>query len=309
MKAEFKSESEQLYELLSGTSDTYNQIGAKLGMSGPTVAKRGREMVDKYGLNPSILRTSKRQRYYGKYCHEIKCHRLIFVTASQVKLQSSFYCSEQCRAGYLALPIKPDLVAAYNRMSFEEMARQYGMSLGVLARLFEQYNIEPEEFPENLLVVPAYVEQRKTQRIRPQQRSSYGSTKGGFRKHLGYTVRSSWENNFCLFLKHRGIPFEYEPTAFTFPETTGARTYIPDFKMIINGEEVWCEIKGRIEAKDRTKMKRLDKHYPEVFKRMTYICEKPGCPADISYKKLGLKPFMYYNDLVSEYSTKLKYWE
>lgn len=309
MKSEIKSQSQQLYELLVGTNDTYAQIGVKMGMTAPTVAKKAREIVKQYGLNPSILRTSKNIKMYAKYCHEIKCHQLLYTTAADIKQQLPFYCSERCRHGYEYLPIKQDLVAAYKRMSFEDMAKAYDLSLGMLARLFEQYNIQPEEFPESVLVVPAHIVQRRSHRTKSVQKSGYAGTRGGFRQHLGYTVRSTWENNFCLYLNHKGITFEYEPRTFTFPEARGARSYVPDYKMIVNGQEVWCEVKGRHTADATTKMRRMKKYYPEVFAKMTYVCEKPGCKADIAYKKLGLQPFMYYNDLVKEYSSKLKYWE
>ncbi len=311
MKQEFKSLDEQLYELLVGTNDTYAQIGSKIGISAATVSKKTKEAIDKFGLNPSLARTgaSKKTKMYAKYCYELKCHKLFYVSAAQAKTQQNFYCSKRCQQGYNALPIKQDLVAAYNRMSFMEMADAYDISYGVLARLFEQYNINPTEFPENVLVVPAYIMQRRTEKVNRVRRPVSGISRSGYREHLGFLVRSSWENNFCLYLNHKGIKFDYEPLTFTFPEDRGVRAYVPDFRMYIDGKEVWSECKGRYLSKDGTKMRRMRQYYPEVFENMTYVVEKPGCKADIAYKKLGLQPFAYYNDLVKEYSSKLKHWE
>ena len=305
MSKEIKSQIEQLYLLLTETSDTYAEIGSKLSISASTVSKRAQALVTKYHLNPSILRTSKTKRYYAKYCWNIQCHSILYVTAAQVKKQTSFYCSDICKDGFRPIPTKQDIHNAYNQMSFEEVAEKYNFSLGMMARLFEQFNIQPEDFPENLFVLPAHVVQRQTQKIK-QPKTVYSRTKSGFRTHLGFSVRSGWENNFCLYLMHKDIFFEYESEKFFFPEQTGARVYIPDFKLR-DGTRI--EVKGYLDSAARTKAKRLKKHYPEVFDQTTYVCLKPGCPADLFYKKLGMKPYLYYEDLEKDYGKVLKNWE
>lgn len=131
--------------------------------------------------------------------------------------------------------------------------------------------------------------------------------RGGFREHLGFTVRSSWENNVILWLKHRRIKFEYEPKAFVFPETRGAKSFLPD--LYLPGKDIWIEVKGHFRSTDRTKMRRLKQYYPEIFERMQFIVEKRGCPADVYYKKIGLKPYAYYNEISQEFKDKLSFWE
>jgi len=308
MSDELRSIDEQIYDFLSTSQLTYKEIGERVGCAASTVSSKARKMVKDYNLNPSVLRTSQKTRYYGRYCHNLACHELIYLNTVEIKKNQPGFCSEQCASvNQFKFPSEQQVRNNYKKYGFEKTAKNLRVSYGFLARLFEHYNITPEEFPENVLVTPANVAQRQTQRIK--QRRSYGSSRAGHRKHLGFTVRSSWENNFCLYLNYKNIEYDYEPKVFYFPERTGASSYVPDYRLNLDGKEVWVEVKGRIDSKDRTKMRRLKEHYPEVFNKMTYIAEKPGCKADLSYKKLGLEPFMYYNDLVKEFSSKLKHWE
>lgn len=130
----------------------------------------------------------------------------------------------------------------------------------------------------------------------------------GFREHLGFTVRSSWENNVALWFKHCKKPFEYEPKLFVFEgETRGAKSFLPDF--YLPKEDIWIEVKGHFKSADRTKMRRLKKYHPEIFARMRFIVAKEGCPADLYYKKIGLKPYAYYDELFKKFKGKIEHWE
>jgi AraC-like DNA-binding protein len=300
---------EQIYDFLSSTSMSNDAIAKRLGIAPSTVASHSKKMVEKFNMNPSIVRTSRRTRMFGRYCQNLICHELCYFSEAEIKSGPPFYCSPLCKKNaHIIPPTLNQIQSLYKKNSFQEIADEFGMSLGSLARIFEHHNIEPIDFPENVLVTPANIAQRQTQRIR-QRRSSFSNTRSGFREHLGFTVRSSWENNFCLYLNHKKIRFEYEPKVFYYPEKTGAKSYLPDFKLNVRGKEVWVEVKGRMMSKDRTKMMRLKKHYPDVFSKMTFVVQKPGCDGDISYKKLGLKPFLYYNDLEQEFGHILKHWE
>jgi endonuclease I len=132
-------------------------------------------------------------------------------------------------------------------------------------------------------------------------------SKNHFREHLGIQVRSTYENNFCLYLNHLGIAWEYEPEKFRFPVERGARVFIPDF--YLPDLDIWIEIKGRFTSIDRTKMKRMKKYHPEVFKKMQYVVLKAGTEPDIWYKSIGLKPFVYIDDLKKEFKDVLDNWE
>lgn len=84
-----------------------------------------------------------------------------------------------------------------------------------------------------------------------------------------YYMKSRWERNmarYYQFLKdNKQIrEWEYEPRRFDFPIKRGSNSYLPDFKLTDNaGNTSWVEIKGYMAQKDRTKMKRFLKYYPE----------------------------------------------
>jgi hypothetical protein len=132
-------------------------------------------------------------------------------------------------------------------------------------------------------------------------------SKNHFRPHLGIQVRSTYENNFCLYLNHIGVDWEYEPEKFRFPVERGAKVFIPDF--YLPGEDIWIEIKGRFTSIDRTKMKRMKKYHPEVFAKMQYVVLKEGSEPDVWYKSLGMKPYVYIDQLRKEYKDVLEFWE
>lgn len=99
----------------------------------------------------------------------------------------------------------------------------------------------------------------------------HSSGKGGKRESLGgLYVRSKWEANFALylnFLQQQGKieKWEYEPDTFGFPIKRGSRFYTPDFKVFLKGGYVeYYEIKGYMDQRSATKLKRMKKYYPAV---------------------------------------------
>ena len=93
---------------------------------------------------------------------------------------------------------------------------------------------------------------------------------GGKRGDLGgLYVRSSWEANYARYLnwlKRIGEidRWEYEPDTFEFPVKRGSKYYTPDFK-IWTTEDVYeyHEVKGYMDQKSKTKIKRMGIHYPD----------------------------------------------
>lgn len=81
--------------------------------------------------------------------------------------------------------------------------------------------------------------------------------------------RSDWEYKFALWLqglkaKHVIQNWEHEPETFWFNAIKrGVRSYTPDFKVVNpDGSHYWVEVKGYMDAKSRTKLKRFRKYYP-----------------------------------------------
>lgn len=99
----------------------------------------------------------------------------------------------------------------------------------------------------------------------------YNSYRGW--KKLGekeYYFKSRWEYKYACFLhmvKKNGKIFDwlYEPQIFYFLEIKrGTRSYTPDFKVIfLDGSHCWVEVKGYMDAKSKTKLKRFKKYFPE----------------------------------------------
>jgi len=99
-------------------------------------------------------------------------------------------------------------------------------------------------------------------------------SRGGIRKDLGIYVRSPWEANICRYLnllKSYGsiVSWEYEPHVFEFKKIKrGTREYRPDFRVEYpDGHTEWHEVKGWLDPKSKTQLKRMKKYYPnEIVK-------------------------------------------
>ena len=84
-------------------------------------------------------------------------------------------------------------------------------------------------------------------------------------------LRSSWEYNYALYLdwligKKEILKWEYEAEVFIFHKIQfGTRSYRPDFKVYnLDGTIEYHEVKGWMNAKSKTKLKRMAKYYPEI---------------------------------------------
>ncbi|RLD18718.1 MAG: hypothetical protein DRI69_09825 [Bacteroidetes bacterium] len=102
---------------------------------------------------------------------------------------------------------------------------------------------------------------------------TYGHVKQGRRADLGDTFfRSGWEANFARylnFLQDAGDihHWEYEPETFWFEAIKrGVRSYKPDFKVwdTEDSDPYFYEVKGWMDARSKTKLKRMAKYHPEV---------------------------------------------
>lgn len=108
--------------------------------------------------------------------------------------------------------------------------------------------------------------------FRPGGSNPYSRTKSGKRDDLGgLFLRSAWEANYARYLNWllsigEIQKWEYEPDTFEFHAIRkGTRFYIPDFKITENdGSVVYHEIKGWMDDKSKTKLRRMGKYYPEI---------------------------------------------
>lgn len=90
---------------------------------------------------------------------------------------------------------------------------------------------------------------------------------GGKRKYF----RSRWEANYARYLewlKNKGQikDWHHEPKTFWFDGIKrGCMSYLPDFLVIeVSGKEVYHEVKGWMDDRSKTKIKRMAKYHPSV---------------------------------------------
>jgi len=110
-------------------------------------------------------------------------------------------------------------------------------------------------------------------RERKSSTNRYSRCKAGKREDLGgLFVRSAWEANYARYLdwkQKQGVVhrWEYEPDTFAFHEIRrGLRLYTPDFKVwdTEDAEPYYVEVKGWMDPKSKTRLKRMAKYYPDV---------------------------------------------
>lgn len=97
--------------------------------------------------------------------------------------------------------------------------------------------------------------------------------KGGWREIGGVNkyYRSRWEANYARFLnwlKHQGKikDWKHEPKTFWFEGIKrGCVSYLPDFWVEeLDGTDSFHEVKGWMDDRSKTKIKRMAKYYPNV---------------------------------------------
>jgi len=114
---------------------------------------------------------------------------------------------------------------------------------------------------------------RMTDRIRLSPNSIYSRTQKGWAdigdKH--YYFKSGWELKYANYLEtlRKGnaiMDWEYEPDTFWFEAIRrGVRSYTPDFKLFFDDSTIqYHEVKGWMDAKSKTKIKRMAKYYPDI---------------------------------------------
>lgn len=88
-------------------------------------------------------------------------------------------------------------------------------------------------------------------------------------------LKSNWEKRYALYLdfmkKHKHIvDWEYEPDTFWFDGIKrGTNNYKPDFKVLFpSGNYEYFEVKGFMDKKSLTKIKRMAKYHPNIKLRV-----------------------------------------
>lgn len=104
-------------------------------------------------------------------------------------------------------------------------------------------------------------------------RRDFSHIKAGWYENNGRRIymRSGMELKYAarldLLIKAGEVEsWEYEPETFWFRSIKrGANSYKPDFKVVLkSGAVEYHEVKGYLPPKDKTKLKRMAKYYPDV---------------------------------------------
>ncbi len=116
-----------------------------------------------------------------------------------------------------------------------------------------------------------YTKMVNTQRKKGNYDRKHGSWSSAWRTIGGKTkfFRSSWEANYARYLEYlktegQILEWEHEPETFWFLNILrGARSYLPDFKVTnLDCSHYWVEVKGWMDSRSKTKIKRFAKYYP-----------------------------------------------
>lgn len=90
----------------------------------------------------------------------------------------------------------------------------------------------------------------------------------GGKRHF---YRSRWEYRYALYLQLMKdnkyiLEWYHEPHTFYFEGIKrGTNNYKPDFKVVFpDNNEQWYEVKGYMDAKSKTKIKRMAKYHPDI---------------------------------------------
>lgn len=167
---------------------------------------------------------------------------------------------------------------------------------------------KPRKQPESMKVI------QDLKKTPPKRRgfgrgNAYRSTVSGVAPDIpGIVFRSLWERNFCRILILHKIDWEFEPQSFIFPPNKNGRVeaYLPDFYL---KTDEWVEIKGWLDAKGRSKLRRFKKHYPEEFAKLVVVISRTNTANKTFFTKLGVKKILYYENLRDLYSEKIVNWQ
>lgn len=302
-RGKIKATNEQIIEAYEKFKSV-KKAGEFLGMCGQSVHER----LVRLGLNNKINLFTREDRQflfenYNLYAENGKLEEL----AIKLKRDKTFICNEAKKLGLTnkrrSRRYNCELMINKN-MRWKESNYHSRRALGMkhsqetkdkisLASLEMWKNKTQEQRDEHSMRLS--VSNRKFNQKRLEGRES-ATWKAGWREIGGIKkyYRSKWEANYARylqFLKEKGeiLSWAHEPKTFWFDGIKrGCMSYLPDFHVVNkNGSEEYHEVKGWTDERSATKLKRMEKYFPEV--KLVLIQEK-------SYKTIARSISMMIKD-------------
>lgn len=174
-----------------------------------------------------------------------------------------------------------------NKLTYEELSNALGKNEANICRKMKELGIEKVKMNSKAWgkMTPSKIKERNLKQretkiingtLNPMihQKNPYSRAKGGKRKDLdNIYFRSAWESNIARYYNFIGVKWEFEPKTFIFKDIKrGSVSYTPDF--YLPEEDKWVEVKGWMDGKSKTKLKRFKQQYPEEYKKLELITEK-----------------------------------
>jgi hypothetical protein len=277
---------------------SYEELSLYLGKTGNSIRQRS--------IFLDCVQSVSASKNVYKVCAYAECKRVFKVRHSEYFKKGNIFCSEECfdfnEALFYPGKIEIEALIAQGK-KFDEISSKFKMPQGALYELYLRYSIpgRPEDVAKVLLFNENKKQKEKRNTLLKQTgRSPMSKFRGGYKPHLGVSVRSGWENNVLLWLNHEGIKWEYEPEVFYFSEVKrGTKGYTPD--IWLPKEKVWIEVKGYMSSVDKTKIKRFKKYYPDQFKKLQAITKNDKVDSTKFFKDFGVPIYAYYDDIDKDF--------
>ena len=242
----------------------------------------------------------------GKYFKCDICNKKIYRPLCEIKKEKSYFCSPECRKK--SIKIKTKISNAHKGKVLSEKTKsklrkykgnrhsQWKGGKPKCPECGKEINYKSKRctkcwgINKRGLILSVNHRQKISNKLigkMPKNMMRSGKSKFGNVKRGWYLIgnkkmffRSMWEVNYALYLnflvKQKQIKkWEYEKDVFVFEKIKfGTRSYRPDFKITNNNNEIeYHEVKGWMDAKSKTKLKRMSKYFPEI--KLIIIDRKP----------------------------------
>lgn len=261
---------------------THEDMARELGRTGPSVRNR----CWRLGLQKKVAKypDEVRERIRAKYAeHEGKPINL-YKLSEELGLPRGTIATLASKMG-IAEMSRPLDARTYDAVmeGRDRMFRERGHPRGMLGKTHTaevrqrvseastaRWEAMSEEERADFIMRCLKARRRKGTLVQPRPHTTWKQgwhTIGGKRHYF----RSKWEVNYAHYLewlKQRGEikEWEYEPTTFWFEAIKrGTRSYTPDFRVTEkSGAVAYHEVKGWMDDRSKTKLKRMKKYHPDV---------------------------------------------